>query len=107
MPSRPAWDAPQWRQIANATDRDKIRALLEAKGLGHLNVLSRGTHLVLYSEEDGQKVSRARFTRIGERMYELGVADHRGRWETTPFTGTIQELFDLLVDQFGFLLAEF
>lgn len=107
MPSRPAWDQPQWRQVANATDRDKIRTLLEARGLRHLNVLSRGSHLVLYSEEDGQKVSRARFSRIGERMYQLGLADHRGRWEMTPFTGTISELFALLVDQFGFILSEF
>lgn len=107
MPRRPAWDRPQWRQMANSVDQDQIAALLEGEGLQHLHVLSRGTHLVIYSHDDGEKVPRTRFTRIGDRMYQLGMADHRGRWEMTPYSGTIPELFALLIDQFSFVLANY
>lgn len=107
MPKQPAWNTPQRRQLANDIDKSDLSELLEAKGLHHLHVLSRGNHLVIYSEENGDKVPRARFSRIDRNMYQLGMADHRGKWDATPFTGTLSELFDMLTDQFGFVLTIF
>jgi hypothetical protein len=33
------------------------------------------------------------------------MADHRGRWEPTPFLGTWRELLMQLIDDFGFVLV--
>jgi len=94
------------RKAYNAVACETIAAWLKDQKMEHLGVLSRGNHLVIYSEEMGEKVSRVRFTRIGDDTYELGIADHLGRWEPTPFTGTLPELFALLTTQFSWLLSD-
>lgn len=76
------------------------------RGLHHLRVLARGNHLVIYSEEGNEKINRARLTPLKGNTYVLGMADHRGKWESTPFTGTIQELIEMLTTQFSFALIE-
>lgn len=107
MADKPAWNTPQLRKIANDIDQSTLSSLLGDKGLDHLHVLYRGDHLVIYSEENGDRVPRARFTRIDPNSYQLGMADHRGKWDSTPFTGTLLELFTLLTDQFGFVLTDY
>jgi len=97
----------QKRRWANESDCAESSELLEQQGRTHLRVQGRGDHLVIYSEDEGEKVSRARLTRLSPTQYQLGVADHRGRWEPTPFTGTIPELFQLLSEQFGWVLADY
>jgi len=37
----------------------------------------------------------------------VGIANHKGRWEATPFTGTLSELIKLLTEQFGFWLEDY
>ncbi len=62
---------------------------------------------MLYCLEDEEKINRVRFTRLSVNKYQLSIANHRGRWEETPFTGTILELVELLVEQLSFVLAEY
>lgn len=109
MARKPYWQDPGIRRNHNETAKTALRKLLESNDLVHLDVLSRGDHVVIYSEDQGEKVSRIRFTRIdvqkdGDR-YELGIANHRGRWESTPFTGKLDELFKMVTEQFGWLLG--
>lgn len=106
MSRKPHWERPEVRQAYNAADREEIGELLQAHGLTHLGVLSRGNHLVICQEDMGEKIPRLRFTRIGEHTYHLGIADHRGRWESTPFTGTIAELFTMVTEKFNWLLTD-
>jgi hypothetical protein len=35
----------------------------------------------------------------------LDFADHRGRWEATPFRATLPELVEMAVTQFPWVLA--
>lgn len=107
MPTPPFWDRPEFRRTANELDSARLKELLAAEGLAHLRVRPYGRHLVIYSEEDGERVNRVRFTRVGRGHYELQMADHRGRWEPTPFEGRLGELFQTLTQQFRFLLADF
>ena len=95
------------RKIANKFASEKILQLLKEQGIDHLYIQARGDHLVLYSLEDTEKVNRVRFTRLSANKYQLSMADHRGRWEKTPFTGTIPELVEMLIEQFSFMLAEY
>lgn len=54
----------------------------------------------------GEKVSRVGFTRIGDDACELVIANHLGRWEATPLTGTLPKLFNLLTTRFALLLSD-
>lgn len=108
MPTTPPWDIPPLRAVANTAAARTVTELLQRHDLKHLHVLTRGRQVVVYSEEpDGEKVSRIRFTRIGTDQYELGAADHRGKWGSTSLTGSLKELFEAAVEHFGWLLAEF
>ncbi len=62
---------------------------------------------MLYSLEDKEKTNRVRFTRLSVNIYQLSIANHQGRWEKTPFTGTIPELVEMLFEQLSFVLAEY
>jgi hypothetical protein len=87
--------------------RDDLRARLRAQGLNHLTVDKRGTHLVIYtSEPDGTKVNRSRCTWQHGQTFALSVADARGRWQDVGESGTLEALLTLLLDQFGWFLAE-
>lgn len=101
------WERPEVRGAYNEVDKGTIRDLLKNHELEHLSVSSRGNHLVIYSEEEGIKYSRVRFSRIGVKKYELGIYHHTGRWESTYLTGTIPELFSIVAEQFPWLLQDF
>lgn len=111
MARRPTWQDPDIRRNHNEFARQILRDLLQQKNLLHLDVYSRGDHTVIHSVDQGEKVSRIRFTRIGiDRdgdRYELGVATHTGRWQHTPFTGDIHELFAVVTEQFPWVLEDY
>lgn len=95
-------------KMANKFASDKILQLLKEQGINHLHIQARGDHLMLYSQEDEEeKINRVRFARLSVNKYQLSIANHRGRWEKTPFTGTIPELVELLIEQLSFVLAEY
>lgn len=79
---------------------------LESRGYDYLKVAARGTHIVIYTEEMGEKVNRSRLTKLKGDTFMLGMADHKGAWESTPFTGTIPELVVMLTEQFPFVLTK-
>ncbi|QQK76250.1 hypothetical protein HUG15_12240 [Salicibibacter cibarius] len=86
-------------------DQHALEEALEQQGLTHLNVRKHGNHLVIYSVEDGERVNRARLTKVSTQYYQLGMANHRGKWESTPFKGIMEEIIDLLINDFAFAIA--
>ncbi len=111
MARKPIWQDPDIRRNHNETAREEIGALLQARNLVHLDVYSRGDHVVIHSFDQGEKISRIRFTRIGMDRdgdrYELGIASHTGGWQPTPCTGSIPELFGVVSDQFPWVLEDY
>ncbi|QQK81386.1 hypothetical protein HUG20_16710 [Salicibibacter cibi] len=93
--------------MPNPDERDQfaLEQDLEQNGWTHLNVRKHGKHLVIYSVEDGEKVNRARLTKVTGQYYQLGMANHRGKWESTPFRGTMDEIVALLANDFAFAIA--
>ncbi len=84
----------------------KVLALLHAKGLTHLKVTTRASNIVIYSENGNDKENRCRFVQGPRNTYILHMADHKGRWEATPFMGTVDELVELITTQFGWVLMD-
>lgn len=69
----------------------ELTALLTEQGLAHLAVKKRGNALTVVSgPEDDPEV---RLTADGD-TWRLDVADHRGRWEATPFEGSLGDLVE-------------
>ena len=94
--------------IILAAYRDDLRTRLRAQGLIHLDVLVRGSHVVVYGlEPDDEKVNRARLTWLLGQTFALSIADpRRGRWNATGETGPFDRLVTLLLQQFDFILAD-
>jgi hypothetical protein len=76
-----------------------------------LVVRAHGEHLLVGREcdemDDGEAIidDRVRLTRLGTKTWGLSVKRHNGRWERTPFTGTIRELVDVIVTFMQHLVA--
>ncbi|MDZ7838367.1 MAG: hypothetical protein U5N58_10700 [Actinomycetota bacterium] len=92
-----------YQEYINELTAQKLLDSLHQKGYKHLKKVVRGQHLVIYSTNpEGDKFNRIRFSQISGTEYQLGIANHKGRWEAMPFTGTLSELTKLLTEQFGF-----
>ena len=79
--------------------------VLHEKGFPYLHVCASGQHVAIYTQEDDGHWNRARLTSLQSRQYQLGITDRRGKWEPTPFTGTLTELLTMLVKDFAFVLT--
>lgn len=87
--------------------KDEIKEKLKQMGLNHLSAGVRGKNIVIYSEYNGNRENRCRFTNISAGTYVLGMADHNGKWEATPFEGKIEELLEMVLTQFEWVLCDF
>lgn len=70
----------------------ELTTLLTDQGLTHLAVTKRGNALTVVSGPDADP--EIRITASEGDSWRLEVADHRGRWEVTPFEGDLAELVD-------------
>jgi len=61
---------------------------------------------VIYTEENRKKINRSRLTKLKGDTFMLGMADHRGRCEPTPYEGNVKELITILMGQFPCVLAK-
>lgn len=86
--------------------RECASLLAKQPGLDHIKVKKHGDSLILYSDEAGQRSNHARLTALGRREWGLSLAMFGGRWERTPFVGTLTELTAVLAEDFsGYLEA--
>ena len=79
--------------------------LAERSGLEHLEVRPRGKALTLCSDGQHGLEKHAKLTWLGGQLWALSLPTHTGRWEKTPFTGAMPELFQTLTQMLGFHLA--
>lgn len=81
------------------------RLLAAHEGLGHLAVKRRGRTLTLTSEDAYGPTRHAKLDWLGAQLWGLSLPTHAGRWEKTPFTGTLDELLQTLTQMLPFHLA--
>lgn len=94
--------------------RSRLTSLLEGhEATSGMYVLVRGSNLVLGRRErfspDGDEVDddRLRLTRLTSTMYGLSIKRHTGRWERTPFAGSLDELVETIVGFMPHLVAPY
>ena len=92
----------------------KLKELLEAHPpTAGMYVRARGDHLILGREEpigpNGQLENddRVRLTQLSASVYGLSVKRHTGRWERTPFAGTLEEMVDIVLGCMQHLVAPY
>jgi hypothetical protein len=84
----------------------ELEALVQAtEGLEHLRVKTWGKHLLFYSGKKTDIHNHARFTMLTRGVWALSLPDWNGRWEKTPFTGTLKDLFATLTQTFSWHLS--
>ena len=72
-----------------------------------------GGHLILGRQEpigpngELENDDRVRLTQLTGASYGLSVKRHTGRWERTPFTGTLEELVDIILNCMQHLVAPY
>lgn len=65
-------------------------------GLGHLEVRRHGASLVLYTRLGDVSINRARLTAVSSTRWRLDMPLHTGRWQPTPFVGSLIDIFRVL-----------
>ncbi len=94
------------------TARATLDRLLEESQLtSGMCVRVHGDHLLLGRDEASPRggkpetVDRVRLTRLSASTYGLSVRRHTGRWERTPFRGSMQEMVDAMRTYMQHLVA--
>jgi hypothetical protein len=54
-----------------------------------------------------EKDDRVRLTRLSASAYGLSVKRHTGRWERTPFSGSMEEMVDIMLGCMQHLVAPY
>ena len=92
--------------------QQRLKELLEqSKVTAGLLVRVRGKHLTLVREDvglDGEPEDdpRARLTHLGGDQFGVSVMRHTGKWERTPFIGTIDDVVAIITDTMQHLVAD-
>ena len=70
-------------------------------GLDHILVKRRGKSCTLYSETPHGPDLHAKFDPLGRNVWRLSLPTHTGRWEKTPFIGSMDEVVQVLTQMLG------
>ncbi len=80
--------------------RTRLLPLLEDSELtAGMSVRTYGDHLILARsdpETEAGATDCVRLTRLSASRYGLSVKRHTGRWERTPFSGTLKEMVQVM-----------
>lgn len=73
-------------------------------GLDHIKVRKHGRLLLLESGDPADAVRHARFKRDTVHLWLLEMPNSAGRWESTFMRGTLDNLTEALVNEFGWMV---
>jgi len=92
----------------------KLQALLDAhQPTTGMYIRVHGDHLILGRQEpigpndQPENDDRVRLTQLTAATYGLSVKRHTGRWERTPFAGTLEEMVDTILGCMQHLVAPY
>jgi hypothetical protein len=80
--------------------------LLNARGFDHLRARKHGATIIVESGPKGDVYKHLRLTRDGVHVWFLHIANRRGRWEPTPFRGSLEALVSAVADTFPWPLHD-
>lgn len=89
--------------------QDRLVGLLEKHELtAGMCVRVHGNHLIVgrnAGDDSDELDDRVRLTRISVQTFGLSVKRHTGRWEKTPFSGTMHEMVKTIREFMQHLIA--
>ncbi len=86
----------------SGTDATRLQDLIRQKGpYGHVEVRSRGHHLVVEVVDEGGRDPVARATPISRTEYGLSFRSHTGRWDPLPVMGPLEEIARSITEELG------
>jgi len=97
-------------RIAASTLKGLLKAHAPTAGM---YVRVHGDHLILGRQEpigpNGQlgNDDRVRLTQLTASSYGLSIKRHTGRWERTPFAGTLEQMVDIILGCMQHLVAPY
>jgi hypothetical protein len=91
---------------AEPSDAERVQELLHIAGAKHLRARKRGASIIVESGPDDDPVKHIRVRRDTAHLWCLDVADHRGKWERTPFREQLASLVDVVINTFPWLLSD-
>lgn len=74
-------------------------------GLDHLEVRRHGASLVLYTRLGDVSINRARLTAVSRTRWRLDMPLHSGRWQPTPYVGSLTQIFGVLTGELAPLMG--
>ena len=101
-------------KMAMRAAESKLRNLLDAhERMAGLYVRVHGDHLILGRREpigqngEMENDDRVRLTRLSASAYGLSVKRLTGRWERTPFSGSMEKMVDTILGCMQHLVAPY
>ena len=91
---------------AESYDAEALQEQLHRHGYNHLEVRCRGAVLTIESGPPDDRFPHARVRRDTVHLWLLEMPNRRGRWDRTPFRATLDELVQLLITDFQWMLAD-
>lgn len=91
----------------------EIEELIECEGVtAGMVVRVHGDNLILVRQEEAASGEmtfddRVRLTRMSRSAWGLSVKRHTGRWERTPFSGSMREMMDAVCTFMQHLVAPY
>jgi hypothetical protein len=84
---------------------EMIEEFLREQGFAHLRAKKRGSIVTITSGPQRDPVKHFRVRRDTVHLWCLDMADHRGRWEPTPYREVLKDLLHRVVDSFSWVLS--
>lgn len=87
----------------------RLETALGKSSFQHLRVKTRGQALTILSGKTDNVWPHARLSRNSPKgnSWRLSFPNRRGRWDKTPFVGSLDEMVALLTRDFAFHLHDF
>lgn len=83
-----------------------VQQRLRSRGLKHLRARKYGSTVIVESGPKDRPFKHFRLRRDTVHLWRLDMAGHGQRWEKTPFRAPLDELVDLVVDSFPWMLTD-
>jgi hypothetical protein len=93
------------KQSAEPHDASRVEELLHEVGAKHLRARKYGASVLVESGPQDDPVKHFRLRRDTVHLWCLDMANHRGKWERTPFRHGRDDLVRLVVETFPWTLT--
>jgi hypothetical protein len=99
-------DAAMPKHSADPHHAADVERRFHDRGFAHLRARKYGTTVIVESGPTSDPVRHLRLQRDTVHLWILEFADHRGRWERTPFRASLNELVAMVAGQFPWTVAD-